>query len=467
MALPVAVNAAGTYTTPTDDPKNYTFKLLSQIEGSGVTEIRPSVFTVENNLTLGAGDTLRFENNDTIMLATAILVKISGHADFAPSDTAFVTNLTDDALPKGFQLYGDESTAIVRHVRFNGPSLKYGGKKQLIVEDCTFDYNNIKLASQGTISFASASDEGVMHIIRNCRFLHNVTSAIGSGSNVPCGLLIENNYIEDCTTQNLNRPFINVNVGGNDSVIIRNNTLIGAKLRLPGGIGVINLLGTKGTNKYRISDNYIQDCRYGIYVQGASDGDIVNNTLIDNRYDIDPNTGGSGINLTASNSTATAKVTGNYIKGSLWGVTIIGKFEANLGKTDDPNAEDYNPGLNVFVENGNTMVASEVTGGSYDPSHPYDLYNNTPLTQYAQGNTWSVPEQTREQIATVIFDKADDPSLGEVIYMSATSAIEEIGIEEESAPVIYYNLQGIRVNNPESGLYIRRQGDKATKVLIR
>jgi hypothetical protein len=38
---------------------------------------------------------------------------------------------------------------------------------------------------------------------------------------------------------------------------------------------------------------------------------------------------------------------------------------------------------------------------------------------------------------------------------------------DENAPVEYFNLQGIRVANPENGLYIRRQGNKATKVIIR
>lgn len=35
------------------------------------------------------------------------------------------------------------------------------------------------------------------------------------------------------------------------------------------------------------------------------------------------------------------------------------------------------------------------------------------------------------------------------------------------APVEYYNLQGVRVNNPSSGVYIRRQGATATKVLVK
>ncbi len=37
---------------------------------------------------------------------------------------------------------------------------------------------------------------------------------------------------------------------------------------------------------------------------------------------------------------------------------------------------------------------------------------------------------------------------------------------DENAPVEYYNLQGIRVANPQGGIFIRRQGNKATKVVL-
>ncbi len=37
---------------------------------------------------------------------------------------------------------------------------------------------------------------------------------------------------------------------------------------------------------------------------------------------------------------------------------------------------------------------------------------------------------------------------------------------DENAPVEYYNLQGIRVANPEKGIFIKRQGNKATKVAL-
>ena len=37
----------------------------------------------------------------------------------------------------------------------------------------------------------------------------------------------------------------------------------------------------------------------------------------------------------------------------------------------------------------------------------------------------------------------------------------------EDAPAVYYNLQGVRVENPENGLYIKVQGNKTTKVYVK
>ena len=38
---------------------------------------------------------------------------------------------------------------------------------------------------------------------------------------------------------------------------------------------------------------------------------------------------------------------------------------------------------------------------------------------------------------------------------------------DANAPVEYFNLQGIRVAQPEAGLYIRRQGSSVTKILVK
>lgn len=54
-----------------------------------------------------------------------------------------------------------------------------------------------------------------------------------------------------------------------------------------------------------------------------------------------------------------------------------------------------------------------------------------------------------------------------VLYKKADpSAIFEV-IANEDAPVVYYNLQGVQVENPSNGVFIRRQGNKTTKVLVK
>lgn len=51
------------------------------------------------------------------------------------------------------------------------------------------------------------------------------------------------------------------------------------------------------------------------------------------------------------------------------------------------------------------------------------------------------------------------------ITIKDTSGINDVTIEE-NAPVEYYNLQGVKVENPENGIFIKRQGSKATKVIL-
>ncbi|MBD5225692.1 MAG: hypothetical protein HDS68_06995 [Bacteroidales bacterium] len=48
-------------------------------------------------------------------------------------------------------------------------------------------------------------------------------------------------------------------------------------------------------------------------------------------------------------------------------------------------------------------------------------------------------------------------------YTSAVAGVEAA----DNAPVEYFNLQGVRVVNPEGGIFIRRQGNKVEKVVVR
>ena len=47
----------------------------------------------------------------------------------------------------------------------------------------------------------------------------------------------------------------------------------------------------------------------------------------------------------------------------------------------------------------------------------------------------------------------------------AKAGVENVEIDN-NAPVEYYNLQGVKVANPENGIFIKVQGSKATKVVL-
>lgn len=49
-----------------------------------------------------------------------------------------------------------------------------------------------------------------------------------------------------------------------------------------------------------------------------------------------------------------------------------------------------------------------------------------------------------------------------------TTGVESVEAEEaDAAPVEYFNLQGVRVMNPDKGLFIRRQGNRVEKVMMK
>ena len=99
-----------------------------------------------------------------------------------------------------------------------------------------------------------------------------------------------------------------------------------------------------------------------------------------------------------------------------------------------------------------TPSARETFTGTVDGVE-YSFFNNYTLE--------SVPAGTYDvTIVVTIFNNA--PSLYVIKYDKA-SGVE--GVEAAAAEAEYFNLQGVRVANPENGVFIRVEGGKATKVV--
>ena len=430
----------------------YTFNALSQIEGTGVTVQDDGSYLVSADFTIAEGDVLRLENNDVIKMADGVRITLDGDADFAPADTAVVTRDAEDSKPKGFWMMGENGNANLKNVTFEYVGVVFGGlNSSLHADNCTFTLHNGKSSSSGALSF-NASCGG--NIVENCYFIENTLNAIGNGASNPVGIIIRDCLFWHNTTDNRNKPQINLTCAGDYDVYITGNQVIGGQFTMSGGIGVSNMMGMGHTGKVYIEDNYITENRYGITTIGSMDAIIKNNVMIDNCYETNPNNGGSCVSIYDSSSSSNIYMEGNWMEGGLWGITVpTGAPNINLGKVEDPEAEDYNPGNNTFVNNGNGGVL-------------YDLFNNGTATIWAQGNTWNVEEQTEEQIEQVIYHQVDDASKGLVIFMPAKtpgSSVEEVSAAQQTDG-LYYNLMGIPSEAPTAGgIYIHN----GKKILVK
>ena len=64
------------------------------------------------------------------------------------------------------------------------------------------------------------------------------------------------------------------------------------------------------------------------------------------------------------------------------------------------------------------------------------------------------------------FSDVEKPAVS-LIPIPGLSGVESVSPEQSAdAPAVYYNLQGARVDNPASGIYIRVQGGKTSKVAL-
>lgn len=426
---------ANDYSTP-GDGKAYSFETLAGIAESGVS-ITDGAYVVNGTVTIALGDEFVIDNGATVLFADAAELVVKGKADLRAATPTLLGRLGESTSCYGLNIQSEEVTEV-SNLTFEYVGLRGGTTAGMNVSDCKFLNHN------GTASGALfLGGNGASFKVENCEFENCQKAAIGGAANFFCPLLVENCTFKMNSQANGNVPQLNLTAS--EDITIRNCVVEGdSTLTMVGGIGIANWFGSEGMNVC-IEGCEITNNRYGITTMGIMDVVIKNNVISNNKFEVNPNNGGSGISLYDPYYKQKAVISGNIIEKSLWGITVIGCGDVNLGKTEvDADASDYNPGGNVFRDNGNNGVL-------------YDIYNNSANTVYAQGNIWNVSIQDAEHIETVIYHKTDDPSLGEVIFMPAgdPQGVSPIRPDYDFQTKVY-NLQGIRVTHPgtKKGIYI-------------
>lgn len=145
----------------------------------------------------------------------------------------------------------------------------------------------------------------------------------------------------------------------------------------------------------------------------------------------------------------------------------------NWGDTENSNYtywefEDYGKGFYSLEGDyqstyGNFCI--NINGVAYGiaGTEPTTIEYEESYVLTADAHKISLPEETAAYTFEINITDSDEVTL--IVYEGAYSNVEST-FNDAIAPAEYYNLQGVKVINPEKGIFIKRQGGKTTKIIL-
>ena len=255
----------------------------------------------------------------------------------------------------------------------------------------------------------------------------------------------------------------------------------------------------KSSGKYLVEDGMNYKTGFGVLAYSDTSTELNGSWVLNNdaeqmdvEFQISLNKTGNRIYDAGNGKVATSSTVGdpgtafrfelcNYT-GDVWmrgpGIFGTGEWEKFIKLEKDPANPGvytydrlpvgYELGLYFELQNGERNYTLNLS--PYPKQHDIEKPNRALVKLSGENNLQFVPYQ---YYYSWQFPKAGTYNLRlDLNKMSYTveeipgAGVEEIGVETEKT-ARYYNLQGVEVDNPENGVYIRVAGNKATKVMIR
>lgn len=124
-------------------------------------------------------------------------------------------------------------------------------------------------------------------------------------------------------------------------------------------------------------------------------------------------------------------------------------------------------GVPYYLSSAKELFNEYEDEGSYKVVAPYTVADGKTTVNVGEWNAFAYDAATKEDVnAYVKFYNTKMVLNFDLNAMFASVGNIAVDEADANAPVEYYNLQGVRVMNPENGLYIRRQGKNVTKVIL-
>ncbi len=389
-----SLSYANNFTSPGTGVK---YNLTSLVAAAGGDVIFDGTnYLVQDTITISTNDSLVILDNATLKFIANSFLLVNGVLIINPPTNVLLTSQDISNRFLGIKLDNSKGSIIKKM------TMEYANSLQLfdcspLIDSCIFRNNSLLTTFGRSVINLFRSNPTVS----NSLFENNYRVAFNGGSNIANAPRIIGCTFKNNNEANENKPQITLGATGSDTAFILNNTFLQSAIR-SGAIGFLPI----GDVHTVIKGNTILNNRYGILLQGGTNINalVSYNHIEGNNIEGNPNLGGSGISFVtgAALSPQNTIVTGNIFKNNLWGITIQGGTQPNLGNLT--NSDTTDDGKNYFINNTNLNTPG------------IDLYNNTPYPIFAQGNYWYSDDPVA--IESKIFHFTDDPTLGLVNYSS-------------------------------------------------
>ena len=141
-------------------------------------------------------------------------------------------------------------------------------------------------------------------------------------------------------------------------------------------------------------------------------------------------------------------------------VSVAKKGSLTLGagcEIETINIEINEAGVYPCIFVGDAFNAVALTFG--DVTDMTAVLGKTLISGTTDATKFTLPESLEYEL---VANEANDG----LMFSDNQSGVESVMVEDADAPVEWFNLQGVRVANPDNGVYIRRQGNKVEKVVL-
>lgn len=172
------------------------------------------------------------------------------------------------------------------------------------------------------------------------------------------------------------------------------------------------------------------------------------------------------LGLTIENGTTFSYVQGKYIVYEVSGLPELTGYtlgEVSDGTAVEPEVKSVAAGITAADASAYVKYSNVEVTDINDKEFTIKDGDNT-IEGYDTFSYSGLAAKTNVDITGFVVMRDKTPRIAPIL-IEATTETGIAGIEAENGEAVYFNLQGVRVENPENGIFIRVQNGKAVKIM--